>query len=209
MEFDLQKYAINLAIYICYYIRISKKYLREKFIEKLNEIFKYRNFLDLPLLEMKFITDNADIPKDIAKNQTLSECIFSIFCAINTRIPLFIFGKSGLGKSLSAQIIYKSMKGKSSKNDFFKKFPKLVVFSYQGSLSSSSKEVEAIFNKANNAEEIFRLKNKDNIALVFFDEIGLAEKSANNPLKDIHSHLEIDSNREKKIKGRIYWNIKL
>ena len=195
-EYDLQKYAINLAIYICYYIRISNKNLREKFVEKLNEIFKYRKFLDIPLLEMKFIIDNADIPKNIAKNKALSECIFSLFCAINTRIPLFIIGKSGLGKSLSVQLIYKSMKGKSSKNEFFKNFPELVVFPYQGSLRSTSEGVETIFKKANNSIKKFKAENKGNISMIFFDEIGLAEHSSNNPLKVIHSQLEINSDEE-------------
>jgi len=121
-EFDLQKYSINLAIFICYYIKISNKKLREKFVEKLNKIFNNENFLDLPLFEMKFITDNIDIPKGIAKNKPLSECIFTLFCALNTRIPLFIIGKSGCSKSLSVQLISKSMKGFSSKNSFFRNF---------------------------------------------------------------------------------------
>ena len=192
-DFDLQKYAINLAIYICYYIRISNKNLREKFVEKINEIFKYNNFLDLPLLEMKFITDNIEIPEGIARNKALSENIFSLFCAINARIPLFIVGKPGCSKSLSVQLIFKSMKGESSKNEFFKKLPKLVIFSYQGSLTSTSEGVETIFKKANNAMDKFKAEKKENISMIFFDEMGLAEHSPNNPLKVIHSQLEIDS----------------
>ena len=44
------------------------------------------------------------------------------------------------------------------------------------------------------------IKNKDKtktISLVYFDEMGLAEISKNNPLKVIHSQLEYD---EMKIK---------
>ena len=197
----MQKYAINLAIYICYYIRVSNKKLREKFAEKLTEVFKYRNFLDIPLLEMEFITDNIDIPKGIAKNKALTENIFSLFCAINARIPLFIVGKPGCSKSLSVQLIYKSMKGNSSKNEFFKNFPKLVVFSYQGSLTSTSEGVETIFKRANNTMERFKKENKGSISMIFFDEMGLAEHSPNNPLKVIHSQLEIDSERDKNPKA--------
>jgi len=36
------------------------------------------------------------------------------------RIPLIIIGKPGSGKNLSAQLIYKSMKGIYSENKFFK-----------------------------------------------------------------------------------------
>ena len=201
-EFDLQEYAINLAIFICYYIRISDKKLRENLSDKLSVIFKKdRSFLDLPLLEMKFITDNIDIPRGIAINKALSENLFSLFCAINTRIPLFIVGKPGCSKSLSVQLILKSMKG-SSENEFFKKyFSKLVVFSYQGSLSSTSEGVETIFNKANNSIKKFKAENKDNIPMIFFDEMGLAEHSPNNPLKVIHSKLEITSDEEKESKA--------
>jgi len=200
-EYDLQINAINLSIYICYYLRISNKILREKLVEKLNTVFKSRNFLYLPLLEMKFISDNIEIPKGIAKNKALSENIFALFCAINSRIPLFIVGKPGCSKSLSTQLIVKSMKGTSSKNAFFKNFPKLVVFSYQGSLSSTSEGVETIFKKANNAIDKFKSEKKENISMIFFDEMGLAEHSPNNPLKVIHSQLEIDPDRDKKPKA--------
>jgi len=197
-EIELQEYAINLAIFICYYIRISNKKLREDLSKKLNGIFnkKDREFLYLPTLEMKFIVDNIDIPEGIAINKALLENIFSLFCAINTRIPLFIVGKPGSSKSLSVQLIHKSMKG-SSKNEFLKKyFPKLVVFSYQGSLSSTSEGVETIFKKANNANKKFKAEDKGNISMIFFDEMGLAEHSPNNPLKVIHSELEINSDEE-------------
>ena len=192
-EFDLQKYAINLSIYICFYLRISDKNLRVKLVGKLNRIFKYRNFLDLPLFEMKFIIDNIDIPIGIAKNKSFSENIFSLFCAINARIPLFIIGKPGGSKSLSVQLILKSMKGSSSKNEFFKYFPKLVAFSFQGSLNNTSEEIEIIFNKANNSMNKFKAENKNNLSLIYIDEIGLSEHSPNNPLKAIYSQLEKDT----------------
>ena len=78
--------------------------------------------LILPLLEMKFISDKIEIPIGIAKNNVLLENLFSIFCAINTRIPLFIVGKNGYSKSLSVQLIYKSMKVHLLKMFFLKIF---------------------------------------------------------------------------------------
>ena len=44
-------------------------------------------------------------------------------------------------------------------------------------------------------------KNKNNekiISLIYFDEMGLAEHSPNNPLKVIHSELEYDQNEDDK-----------
>lgn len=92
------------------------------------------------------------------------------------------------------------MKGKSSNNDLFKELPSLMTFFFQGSLSSTSEGVNAIFQKA--SDTIKNLKEdeiKENIALIYFDEMGLAEYSPNNPLKVIHSKLEFDetNNKEK------------
>ena len=77
------------------------------------------------------------------------------------------------------------MKGEDSNKEIFKNCPKIYQNAYQGSLNNSSKGVKSIFDKA-------RKMIKDNntskaISLVYFDEMGLAEISKNNPLKVIHS----------------------
>jgi hypothetical protein len=191
-ELEFQLYSINLAIYICYYLRISDKDLRKNFVKEINEIFIFKDFLKLPQLEEKFIADNIQIDKGIAKNKALLENVFSIFSAINTKIPIFIVGKPGCSKSLSVQLINKSMKGKSSNNDLFKELPNLLTYSFQGSLSSTSEGVIAVFKKANESIDNLKEQIKDNIVMIFFDEMGLAEYSPNNPLKVIHSKLEYD-----------------
>ncbi len=78
------------------------------------------------------------------------------------------------------------MKGKSSKNELFKLYPSIVLFSYQGSLSSTSESVENIFVKARSPLKRFKEEKKCN-SMIFFDEMGLAENSPNSPLKVIHS----------------------
>ena len=195
-EFDLQIYSINLAIFICYYLRIQDKEKRKELVERLNKIFTYRDFLELPLLEEHFIADNIELPKGTAKNKALLENLFSLFCSINVKIPIFIVGKPGCSKSLSVQLIYKSMKGPISKNELFKDLPKLVLFPYQGSLGSTSEGVEQIFKRAQNGLKRFKEENKNCISMIFFDEMGLAENSPNNPLKVIHSELEYDSKKD-------------
>ena len=104
----------------------------------------------------------------------------------------------GLLISLCASLIFKSMNGEDSSNDFFKEFPKVYIKSYQGSLSSDSKGVLKIFEKARKSLDI-EDKNIQNtiISSIYFDEIGLAEISKNNPLKVIHSQLEYDENDKK------------
>jgi DNA-directed RNA polymerase specialized sigma subunit len=88
------------------------------------------------------------------------------------------------------------MQGKSSKKKLFKKFPGIYMNSYQGSKTSDSKGVLNIFNKARKI--LKNIENVDNIiSMIYFDEMGLAEISKNNPLKVIHSQLEYDENKDK------------
>ena len=203
-EIDIIIYSINLSIYICYYLRITNKDLRNSLCLKLNELLKlfegesqeYKNFLYIPQLEQKFIIKNINLEKGISKNRALLENIFSLFVTINNKVPIFIVGKPGCSKSLSVQLITKAMKGSSSNNLFFKNLPKIIINSYQGSMGSTSKGVENVFAKARNIIKNMKDENdkKNNISMIFFDEMGLAENSPNNPLKVIHSELEYDLN---------------
>ena len=203
-DFSTQVYAINLSVFVCYYLRITNKDSRIILNDKMNKIFKNfeptnpklnKDFLDLPLKEEKFIADNITMDEGIAKNRALLENIFSLFVAINNKVPIFIVGKPGCSKSLSFQLLNKSMQGVSSINSFFKYYPKLLINSYQGSLASKSKDVENIFNKARTIfKKIDEKEKKYNISVIYFDEMGLAEHSPNNPLKVIHAALEYDEN---------------
>ena len=51
---------------------------------------KLKNFLDLPLREEIFVVNNIKLDKGIAKNRALLENIFSLFVAINSKVPIFI-----------------------------------------------------------------------------------------------------------------------
>jgi len=196
-EYDICYYSLNLSIYLCYYIRIFNKNIRKRFTELMKQSFgKKFNFEHFPKRIQNIIATEVDLEEGIAKNKALLENLFAIFVCLNTKIPLFIIGKPGCSKSLSAQLIFKSMNGKDSSSEFFKEFPKVYTKSYQGSLTSNSKGVLKIFKKARDS-----LKNeefaKNIISAIYFDEMGLAEISKNNPLKVIHSQLEYDENKEK------------
>ena len=101
---------------------------------------------------------------------------------------MIITGNPGSSKTLAMNMILKSFKGPLSINDFFKKYPTLIGYYYQGSEQSTSKGIERIYKRAHEEQEK-NDRRKKQIVLVF-DEIGLAEKSSNNPLKALHSLLE-------------------
>ena len=196
-DFEIYKYSINLSIYLCYYLRLTQKIFRKEFSDIMEKIFGF-DFTKIPQKEQKFILDNIDLEKGIAKNRALLENIFTLFVCVNAKIPLFIVGKPGCSKSLSVQLLFNSMKGEISDNYLFKSMPKLISSPYQGSLGSTSKGVLNIFKKARQFLEKETEENSKIISMIYFDEMGLAEHSPNNPLKVIHSELEYDLNEGKK-----------
>ena len=193
---SIKKLSINLSVYISYYLRLPTKPLREELCKLLDEqkYFDY-GFLHVPEEESKYILNQIDINPDrgIAKNNALRENIFcEFFCLIN-KVPLIICGKPGNSKTLSVQLLLDSMKGKSSLNEFFKNpdYKEIMSYPFQGSTTCTSKGVLKTFEKARN----FASKNQDMISLVFFDEMGLAEESSENPLKVLHAELEREDNK--------------
>jgi hypothetical protein len=71
-----------------------RQFTPEKFVERLR-----REQMDL--------LNRMDIPPGVAKNQALLENVFVTLVCILNRIPLFVVGKPGSGKTLSLQLIYR------------------------------------------------------------------------------------------------------
>jgi len=199
--------SLNITLYLCYYLRLNDKKDRQELAEKLNEFFQGNNFLDNPEKEVKNIIKHMHIEKNkgIALNRALRENLFTIFVCIINKVPLIIVGKPGTSKSLSFQIVYNTMKGKYSENDFFKDKGKLYRYYYQGSETSTAEGIKQVYDKAMRAQE--KNMNKDIITLVFFDEMGLAERSSNNPLKIIHYLLEKDQEKSVPFLGISNWKL--
>ena len=183
--------AINLSLFICYYLRLPDKDTRKEFVEKIDRQNKYFNgdFLKIPSLEMDYVINSFKVPIGIAKNQALKENLFSsLYCIIN-KIPLIICGKPGRSKTLCIQILENSMKGKEGSKSFLcKSFPELIIKKIQGSLNTKAKDIEEVFENAREMQK--DESNKGKLCLVLMDEMGLAELSINNPLKVIHFELE-------------------
>ena len=88
------------------------------------------------------------------------------------------------------------MSGKYSRKEFFKLYPSIIQTYFQGSNSTSPKDVEDVFEKAEGRLKKLKENNCDDlpISMILFDELGLAERSKSNPLKALHSHLKLDGN---------------
>ena len=123
---------------------------------------------------------------------------------MNSKIPIFITGKAGCSKSLSFSLLYQSMNGEYSKSELLIKYPKIILTSYQGSLTSNSKEIKKNFIRAKKIAKEVNKKSKS-LSVILFDEMGLAEISPNNPLKVIHS--ELDNNTEIGFVGISNWTL--
>ena len=203
IEFNDFLYSAFLSIYICYYLRIKDKSLRKQYSKKISSIYlkgkdKW-DFSTFCLLVIKKLSEHFNVEQGIAFNRVLLENIFATFVCILTKIPIFLCGKPGSSKSLSVNIVINSLIGERSKDEIFKKLPSVIKTNYQGSNTSTSEGVKDVFDRTRKKIKK-ELENNNNtlkhIYLIYFDEMGLAEISPNNPLKVIHSELEYDNNSD-------------
>ena len=163
-----------------------------------NRILYFSDFLSL---EEDYLIDKIELKKGIGKNDLLKEIVFLLFVSIATKIPLIIVGKPGIGKSLGFQLIYNSMRGKYSKNKFFKQFPQIVLTYFQGTESTKPEDIEKLFEIAENKLDFYKNKEefkneKIPISLILIEELGIADKSKSNPLTVLHSKLEYNGNEK-------------
>ena len=82
------------------------------------------------------------------KNKSLKENIFSLFTCIMNKIPIFICGKPGCSKTLSFELLKDNLRGPKSYDNYFKTLPSIFPIYFQGSLSTTSKEVKDVFDKS-------------------------------------------------------------
>lgn len=187
--------AIVLALAHCYQSRLQEAQTRETFSKLITSRFRKEptlqfqdeSFEAIVRVEQEEYIARMELPEGTANNAALRENVFVILVCILNKIPVFVVGKPGCSKSLSMQVIRSNLRGKDSKDPFLKQLPQLFVVSYQGSESSTSEGILKVFEKAR------RYKHEgsnDVLPVVLLDEIGLAEVSASNPLKVLHSLLE-------------------
>ena len=186
--------SVVLALAHCYQSRLQTAKRRKEFCSEISNLigkaeqgFQAERFDAIVRVEQEEYLARMELPEGTAKNAALRENVFVILVCILNRIPVFVVGKPGCSKSLSMQVIRSNLRGKDSKDPFLKQLPQLYVVSYQGSESSTSEGILKVFEKARryNVEGA-----NDVLPVVLLDEIGLAEVSAFNPLKVLHSLLE-------------------
>ena len=170
--------------------QIKNKSLKNEIEMSKEKINQFSDFLNI---EQNYLIEQIELENGIGKNALLKENVFLLFLSVITNIPLIIIGKPSTGKSLSAQLIYKSMRGKYSKNKFFKKFPQIFQTFFQGSESTQPEDVQNLFDNAGIKLKNLKEKRKKEdlpIIMVLFDELGLAGKSQSNPLKILYEKIE-------------------
>ncbi|XP_028413793.1 uncharacterized protein LOC114536639 [Dendronephthya gigantea] len=191
--------SIVLTLAHCYLSRLPTSELRKSYRAHMMELF-LRNgtsmsrgnnsdaFAAIVRMEEEDYLNRMELPPGTAKNAALRENVFVMLVCILNRIPIFVVGKPGCSKSLSIQLIRSNLRGRDSRDPWFRELPQLYVVSYQGSESSTSEGINKVFEKAHK----YKSHNKDGnvLPVVLLDEVGLAENSKYNPLKVLHSLLE-------------------
>ena len=153
------------------------------------------NFSDFIKNEQNYLINQIELNEGIGKNNIIKENIFLSFVCVVVKIPIIIIGKPGTSKSLSIQLLIQSMKGKYSHNKFFKQYPPIIETYFQGSESTNPKEIERLFNLAKKKLNNYNNKEDKPISLIIFYELGLADRSVNNPIEVIHSELDFKNNQ--------------
>ena len=200
-----------MAVIFCYYLRIQIPERRNEYLEEackiLNEngiyVASVKVIKALLKSEQIFLAKKMTQREDIALNNALLENLHTMFVCLVNRIPLILVGKPGCSKSLAVQLLLDSLIGEEARDPYFKPLGKVQKLYFQGSSSSTSESIIELFKKGKDALAISSGKSKC-IPVIVFDEIGLAELSPFNPLKVLHSELEIDNeegdfNSEKRV----------
>ena len=195
--------AIVLSLYICYILRLPEESQRNELYRAIYHqcriLQSVENIKKIINTQIDCLMNKIIIPQGIARNKPLRENIFSVFSCLLNKIPIFICGKPGCSKTLSVNLLAKSMRGVNSFDEYFKTLPALLKIPYQGSKCTTSDEIEKVFEKAQKIEQVQLNKSQKNLLpFIFFDEMGLAEISENNPLKILHSYLEMKEDKNEK-----------
>lgn len=200
-EIEVKIRSVILTISICYLFRLCNKESRSTLVSEcakfIQSAFQSKRFSEEYVRQViedeehdiiYRIRGKGLLPSDIAINCALKENIFTMLVCLLTRIPLIICGKPGSSKTQAFKILKDTLKGVSSEETLFSELPEINELYYQGTLHSTSHGIRRLFQRAQQNAKDNEFNNI--LTVFFFDEIGLAEISPNNPLKVLHDLLE-------------------
>lgn len=198
---EVRARAVLLTITVCYLFRLCNKASRQALISGCVPFFQKAmksEAFDEQWVRRAIEDEKDDIiyrirgmgllPPEIAINCALKENVFTMLACLLNKIPLIICGKPGSSKTQAFKILKSTLKGVSSEETLFSELPEINELYYQGTLQSTSHGVKRLFERAKQNAEDNEFNNI--LTVFFFDEIGLAEISPNNPLKVLHDLLE-------------------
>ena len=186
--------AILVALGLVYYLRLNTTYrgMYKCSMDLLaSTCFSPISFSEAFESELNWYANEVELPPGIAKIGALKENLFTIITCCETQTPLIIEGPSGCSKTLSFNIAVANLKGEESIRPLFRKdiFPCLEPHFYQCSRSTTSKEIEQVFDRALYSQTSQPRGLPPTCFVVFMDEAGLPEKELES-LKVLHHHLD-------------------
>ncbi|GKT34712.1 E3 ubiquitin-protein ligase RNF213 like protein, partial [Aduncisulcus paluster] len=129
----------------------------------------------------------SECKKEIANCRSLWENFLANFICRLSRIPLLLMGSPGSSKTLSVGLANSYLKKiECTKSNIPTIFPQ----TYQGSESSDSAGIMAAIKRARDCYTKEQVMENRFLCILCIDELGLADKSPNNPLKVLHEPLE-------------------
>ena len=190
LPLPLDQAAGILAFCTCYYQRFHSYTDRSTFLSLFTRSSHFRHSSVQQCIDwdQQDLLDRMELPGDTAANSALKENVTTLFHCVYNQIPVFLCGKPGCSKSLSIRMLFKACRGAKSRDLFFQKQQELVPRHFQGSPSCTSQGIKEVFQRAEKY-----LSTPNLLPVVVFDEIALAEQSHENPLKALHSLLEVES----------------
>lgn len=188
-----------LSLMLCYYFRLRSPAEKSNYISILTKELSLTSVNNNTILQIlrgeqnELINRMKEKPLGTAINCALLDNVFVMFVCVLNRIPVMLCGKPGCSKTLAIQVIISNLRGKQSNDPYFQKLPELVAVSYQGTKTCTSESIQMVFERAKKFTDA--KTQADLLPVIVFDEIGLAELSPHNPLKVLHSELEIENRK--------------
>ena len=130
---------------------------------------------------------------NVAPNIAITENFFTVMISMLSTdpLPLLLVGPPGSSKTHTTSLLQSVFRGKLSHLPYFTTYQPLQTLNFQGSLATTSAEIDMLFNQARNSRESYLDQESSVLSniLIVFDELGLADKSPANPLKTLHYQL--------------------